>query len=95
MYLFLLSVNLSYSAIVLCSIIQKASNALEVLKEVLDAIDAKHPQVSQGSVIMKLEFHIPRIWFAFYLDSCLVILLHSNKVLGLKFGLLLVLNWQQ
>jgi len=38
--------NLSYSAIVFSSIIQKASNVLEVLKEVLDAVDAKHPQVS-------------------------------------------------
>jgi hypothetical protein len=53
--------NLSYSAIVFCSIIQKASNVLEILKEVLDAVDAKNPQVSQGSVIMKLEFHTLRI----------------------------------
>lgn len=30
----------------LCSIIQKASNALEVLKEVLDAVDAQYPQVT-------------------------------------------------
>lgn len=30
---------------VLCSIIQKASNALEVLKEVLDAVDSQHPEV--------------------------------------------------
>jgi len=44
--------NLSYSAIVFCSIIQKASNVLEVLKEVLDAVDGKHPQVSQESVII-------------------------------------------
>lgn len=36
-------------AIVFCSIIQKASNALEVLKEVLDAVDAQHPQVSLES----------------------------------------------
>lgn len=39
-----------------CSIIQKASNALEVLKEVLDAIDAQHPQVSQGPVMLKSDF---------------------------------------
>lgn len=44
--------NLAYSVIVFCRIIQKASNVLEVLKEVLDAVDAKHPQVSQESVIM-------------------------------------------
>ena len=30
-----------------CSIIEKASNALEVLKEVIDAVDARHPEVCQ------------------------------------------------
>jgi len=38
-----------YIAIVFCSIIQKAGNALEVLKEVLDAVDAQHPQVTLES----------------------------------------------
>jgi len=38
------------------SIIQKACNALEVLKEVLDAINAQHPKVSQGPVILKPHF---------------------------------------
>jgi len=48
---------------VFCSIIQKASNALEVLKEVLDAISAQHPQVSQGPVILKA-------YFAFWNVTC-------------------------
>lgn len=30
---------------ILCSIVQKAHNALEVLKDVLDAVDARHPEV--------------------------------------------------
>jgi len=41
---------------VFCSIIQKASNALEVLKEVLDAINTQHPQVGQGPIILKPYF---------------------------------------
>ncbi|CAL5214663.1 unnamed protein product [Lathyrus oleraceus] len=36
------------------SIIQKASNALEVLKEVLDAIDAKHPQGARDEFTLDL-----------------------------------------
>jgi hypothetical protein len=38
-----------YIAIVFCSIIQKAGNALEVLNEVLDAVDAQNPQVTLES----------------------------------------------
>jgi SpoU rRNA methylase family enzyme len=34
---------------VFCSIIQKAGNALEVLNEVLDAVDAQNPQVTLES----------------------------------------------
>jgi hypothetical protein len=34
-----------YSVSIPFSIIQKASNALEVLKEVLDAVDTQHPEV--------------------------------------------------
>ena len=39
-----------------CSIIQKASNALEVLKEVLDAVQSQHSEVSCWciSLILKL-----------------------------------------
>ncbi|KAG5058478.1 hypothetical protein JHK86_013474 [Glycine max] len=36
------------------SIIQKASNALEVLKEVLDAIDAQHPQAARDEFTLDL-----------------------------------------
>ncbi|KAL5053197.1 hypothetical protein RYX36_033879 [Vicia faba] len=36
------------------STIQKASNALEVLKEVLDAIDAKHPQGARDELTLDL-----------------------------------------
>lgn len=55
---FHLARNVSYSTIAFCSIIQWASNALEVLKDVLDAVDAQHPQVSQGSVILTTETRI-------------------------------------
>lgn len=34
-----------FSVLISCSIIQKASNALDVLKEVLDAVDSQHPEV--------------------------------------------------
>ncbi|XP_020228774.1 TOM1-like protein 5 [Cajanus cajan] len=36
------------------SIIQKASNALEVLKEVLDAVDAQHPQAARDEFTLDL-----------------------------------------
>ncbi|MCH90358.1 TOM1-like protein 2-like, partial [Trifolium medium] len=36
------------------SIIQKASNVLEILKEVLDAVDAKHPQGASDEFTLDL-----------------------------------------
>ncbi|KAF4349090.1 hypothetical protein G4B88_029059 [Cannabis sativa] len=38
----------------LCSIIQKASNALEVLKEVLDAVDSQHPEGAKDEFTLDL-----------------------------------------
>ena len=66
---FRLAKSISYSAIVFCSIIQKASNALEVLKEVLDAVDAQHPQVGQGYIKLKSEFCFRGLWLELYIDS--------------------------
>lgn len=55
----------------LCSIIQKAGNALEVLKEVLDAVDSQNPEVPLGTLFFFfffLEFifrHFAHDWWCY------------------------------
>ncbi|KAK4356208.1 hypothetical protein RND71_025179 [Anisodus tanguticus] len=44
----------SKRASILCSILQKASTALEVLREVLDAVDSQHPEGAKDEFTLDL-----------------------------------------
>lgn len=44
-FLFFYCLRRPFIILYLCSIMQKASNALEVLREVLDAVDGQRPEV--------------------------------------------------
>lgn len=48
--------SFNWSLPISCSIIQKAGNVLEVLKEVLDAVDSQHPEVYFWSIILDYKF---------------------------------------
>lgn len=54
--------------LILCSIIQKASNALEVLKEVLDAVDSQHPEVCCWSTIVNFKLYLKKSQVTWYLS---------------------------
>lgn len=76
------STDSGFSAIV-CSIIQKASNALEVLREVLDAVDSQNPEVHK-SVVFSLFCIFPWI----YLDRHILLIVCKcchTEVLAVKF----------
>jgi hypothetical protein len=54
-------IAISNLAFIVPSIIQKASNALEVLKEVLDAVDSQNPEVLFSPAILNLVFQYFRL----------------------------------
>lgn len=61
----------NFSNLCLCSIIEKASSALDVLREVLDAVNTQNPEVLLNSLCLSWYCIVVQIlqWFYVHFES--------------------------